>query len=114
MERTKVQGGCARGMTLLEIIVCILVVLVLVAILLPQGRPGRQAARQLKDSSQVRGILQALVLFSQSNGDQFPLPSAADIDNDTVPELGTAKDASANIYSLLMWNSTRPHEPSRQ
>ena len=108
MERTKVHGRCARGMTLLEVLVSFVVVLILVAvligILMPMAGHGHSYPTQLKDSSQIRGVLQALVLFAQNNGDQYPLPSAIDIDNNTVPELGTAKDTSANIYSLLMWN----------
>jgi hypothetical protein len=93
-------------MTLLEVLVCVFVLLLifLVAFVIPHGHPGRQAARQLKDSSQVRGVLQALVLFALSNNDIYALPSAIDIENDTVPELGTAKDTSASIYSLLMWS----------
>lgn len=103
-----------RGFTKTELIIVIAVVLGVIVlacagslglgILLPSLGAARQAARQLKDSSQVRGVLQGMMLYSQNNGGRYPLPSMLDTGNMTVPAQGTAKDTSANIYSLLLWN----------
>jgi hypothetical protein len=65
---------------------------------------ARQAARQQKDASQLRGIHQGLVMWAQNNDDEFPLPSRVDKRNDTVREEGRAKDTTANIFSLMVAN----------
>ncbi len=103
-----------RGFTKTELIVVLAVVggvmllacagLFSISMLLPSLGKARQAARQLKDSSQIRGVLQGMVLYAQNNNGQYPLPSLIDIANVTVPAQGTGKDISANIYSLLIWN----------
>lgn len=60
-------------------------------------------------------------VWANSNNDLYPLPSLIDINNDTVPELGTAKDTTANIFSLMLWNEmftpdllVSPAEPSEK
>lgn len=73
--------------------------------------------RQRKDGTQVRGIGQALVVWAQNNKDVYPLPSKIDAADATVKTaLGEAKtdeqkaaaarakDTTANIYSLLVYN----------
>lgn len=68
-------------------------------------KSARDAARELKDQTQVRGIVQSLVIFSQnSTNGRFPRPSEIDLKNTTVRELGRAKDTSANLYSVLIYN----------
>lgn len=101
---------CQRGFTLLEALVVLAVVLVglvvVGAIVLNTGHRRKLPNSMLtvKDSSQVRGILQAMVLWGQNNGGTYPLPSLVDVDDATVPEQGAAKNTSANIYSMLIWN----------
>ncbi len=95
------------GFTLAELIATIVVVILvgtcLIGIFWPaHGRGG--SSRQLRDSTQVRGIHQALVVFAQSNNDRYPLPSVYDKDDATVADKGTAKDTTANIFSILIFS----------
>lgn len=76
------------------------------------GKPGdspamtasRSVSQQLKCATQVRGMGQAMIIFANNNRDQYPLPSTLDPRNQTVSEPGRAKDTTANIYSILIWN----------
>lgn len=72
------------------------------------GQPGgtKWEQNQKKDSTQVRGIHQAMVVFAQNNDDRYPLPSKLDAQNNTVKSGGRAKDTSANIYSILVFNGS--------
>lgn len=63
---------------------------------------------QLKDATQIRGISQSLIIFAQNNRDSYPLPSLVDVQDMTVAAKGTAKDTSANIMSLLVFNGFVP------
>lgn len=58
----------------------------------------------IKDSTQLRGITQAMTVWANSNNGEYPLPSAIDIADLTVAEKGRAKDTTANIFSMLIWN----------
>lgn len=66
---------------------------------------ARASARQLKDSTQVRGIVQSMVVWANNNNGQYPLPSALDTANQTVRAASPdAKNTTANIYSLLIFS----------
>ncbi len=71
---------------------------------------GAAAKRQLKDATQVRGIEQSMILWAQNNRDEYPLPSRFDVNDKTVREKGAAKDTSANIMSMLIYNGSIPAE----
>lgn len=64
----------------------------------------------LKDSSQLRGILQGMVMLAEANKGQFPLPSVIDSGNTTVAAQGEAKDTTANILSLMIYQGFFPVE----
>jgi len=99
----------SRAFTVIEFIVIIVAVLVIVAVLLPTCSSRRpHGVRQIKDSSQVRGIVQAMSIWASNNKDSYPLPSAIDLDGDTVPDEGRAKDTTANIMSLMLYNGSVP------
>jgi hypothetical protein len=95
-------------MTLIELGIVIAVITLVVVVLLLAIDDGnhRGGARRLKDSTQLRGIQQAVAVWAQSNADEFPLPSRADKANDTVSEQGREKDTTANIFSLLVFNGS--------
>ena len=89
------------GFTIIELIVLVVIALLIVVLLLP-ARGGRGNPRPLKDATQVRGIQQAFIVWADNNDGNYPLPSAIDVNNFTVPELGRAKDTTANIMSILI------------
>jgi prepilin-type N-terminal cleavage/methylation domain-containing protein len=94
-----------HGFTVIELIVVVIVVLLLIGILLPLlERPHPHGSRQIKDSTQVRGIHQGMVLWAQNNKDVYPLPSLVDDKDETVADQGAAKDTTANIISIMIYN----------
>jgi hypothetical protein len=96
-----------RGFTTVDLvalsILSVIIIVFLAGVFLPARGRGGTPGRLLKDSTQIRGIHQAMVVWIQSNNDQFPLPSRIDLNDFTVPEQGPAKDTTANIYSMLIW-----------
>lgn len=96
-----------RAFTLIETIIAVIAIALLFGFILlttsPSGH-GRAAARQLKDSTQIRAIAQSLVVWTNSNDGTYPLPSRIDVSDLTVSQSGRAKDTSANIFSILIFN----------
>ena len=61
-----------RAFTLIELLVVISIIALLIGILLPALGAARRTARQMQNSTQVRGIHTGLVLFSQGNNTYYP------------------------------------------
>ena len=61
-----------KAFTLIELLVVISIIALLIGILLPALGAARRTARQMQNSTQVRGIHTGLVLFSQGNNTYYP------------------------------------------
>jgi hypothetical protein len=96
-----------RAFTLIELVVCIGVVLLIVLVMisvLPGGGRRNHGSRPIKDSTQVRGIHQGMVMWAGNNKGAYPLPSLIDAKNETVAAPAESKDTTANIMSVLIYN----------
>ncbi len=81
-----------NGFTLIELLVVISIIALLIGILLPALGAARNAARRMTNSTQLRGIQQAMVIYAGGNKSNFPGLSA-DNTIGTAAELGQAADA---------------------
>lgn len=115
MQTCKRPAHSRRGLSRVELIVIIAVVAGVVClavcgglsvIMLPALGKARSSARQIKCGTQVRNTIQAMTIFAQGNRDSYPLPSMLDTKNQTVQDVGRAKDTSNNILSILIYNSS--------
>lgn len=111
MSRTRRIKNRRCGFTLIEVAAIVAAVSVLISLAgaISGSNVGpRDTARQVKEATQLFGIGQSLIMWAHQNRDRYPLPSTIDRDNFTVADLDRAKDHSANIYSILIFNGSFP------
>ena len=97
-----------KGFTLIELLVVISIIALLIAILLPALGAARRTARRMQNSTQVRGIHQALVTHSNSNKAYFAgLNSSGKIlaSNDANTGSSGGGNAIAARYWILLTNN---------
>lgn len=92
----------ARGFAMREAvaIVCLAGVGLVVLAVISIG--SRHEGRQVQCESQVRGVMQSMINWASNGQSNYPLPSMLDTANRTVPEIGEAKNTTANIFSILV------------
>jgi hypothetical protein len=100
-----------RGLTILEVgvaIIAIMIIFVLATMLFSPGffRGPHSVTTQYRDTTQIREIHRAMIVWAQNNRDEYPLPSKVDVANTTVAEEGRAKDTTANIMSMMLFNGS--------
>lgn len=94
-----------RGFTLVDLLAVLLVLGLIAVVLLPAIGSNRCCgSRPLKDSTQIRGVHQGMVLWANNNQDRYPLPSLVDKDSTTIASEGDEKDTTANMISLMIFN----------
>jgi prepilin-type N-terminal cleavage/methylation domain-containing protein len=107
------RTGRAGGFTLIELLVVIAIISLLISILLPSLGKARDAARQIKDASNIRSTLQGMVIWAGSHDDNYPLPSMVDKGDQTIAvgsQPAVVKDNTGNIFSILVYNGYIPVE----
>ncbi len=101
-----------KAFTLIELLVVIAIIALLIGILLPALGKARASARQLKDQTQSRGMMQGMVIWAQNNSDNYPLPSLLDLAHNTVADPGAGKaqqkDLPRHMLSLMIYNGSIP------
>jgi prepilin-type N-terminal cleavage/methylation domain-containing protein len=95
-----------NAFTLIELLVVIAIIALLIGILLPALGKARQRANQLKDSTQIRSLMQGLVIFAGNNKDNYPLPSRLDRNDKTIDgstlNSPQEKNTTGNMFSVLI------------
>jgi prepilin-type N-terminal cleavage/methylation domain-containing protein len=91
--------------TLIELLVVIAIIALLIGILLPALAKAKAQANKLKDATQVRSLMQGLVIFASNNNENYPLPSRLDKNDKTIEVQGNSpleKDTTGHIFSVMI------------
>lgn len=96
-----------KGFTLIELLVVISIIALLIGILLPALGAARRVARQTQNSSQVRGIHQAILSHATTNKHRFVGLGKPDFNSNGfidsgIPNTGSTKQAG-NFVEARYW-----------
>jgi prepilin-type N-terminal cleavage/methylation domain-containing protein len=99
-----------RAFTLIELLVVIAIIGMLISLLLPALGQARKTARQLKCTTNIRSVVQGMVMWAQNNSDRYPLPSSVDRAGNTVNLIDSTleSDNTGNIMSLMIYSGMVP------
>ncbi|MGP1347838.1 MAG: type II secretion system protein [Phycisphaerales bacterium] len=95
-----------KGFTLVELLVVIAIIALLIGILLPALSRARRNAIKVKDSANVRSILQGFNAFAPDNQNRYPTPSIVDANNRTIDLNGGdvgRKNTTGGVMSILIF-----------
>ncbi|MHB1768738.1 MAG: type II secretion system protein [Phycisphaerae bacterium] len=105
----------SRGFTLIELLVVISIIALLIAILLPSLARARELANRAVCSANIRGIVQSMFIYAQSNRGEFPSilpPAGSSYQNgpgaavaDSASEIGTVL---YDMYGPNAWQIGSP------
>jgi len=93
-----------RAFTLIELLVVISIIALLLGILLPALGRATANANKLKDGTQVRGLMQAMVQFAADSGDIFPVPDFIDGNFVIRTAPGVSDNRTGSILSIMIQN----------
>lgn len=100
---TKSSAGLIALIVVAVVLGLCVITAIPVGLALPAMGKARASARQMHDSTQVRGVHQGMILWAQNNNDQYPVPSTLDAGNTTLPA-GDPKDLPRHVVSILIYN----------
>ena len=97
-----------RGFTLIELLVVISIIALLIAILLPSLARAKELANRAVCSANVRGIIQSMTIYAQTNGNVFPcVQGGATAGGYIKPEFVATASATTPTAGTLL-SSTSP------
>lgn len=110
-----------KGFTLIELLVVISIIALLIAILLPSLARAKELANRTVCSANIRGIIQSMITYAQSNNGTFPVTNPATgltYDNTPITPTGWSKGIATTTYATVdTWYVTpgsNPPAPANQ